>query len=230
MKHDMQVTDTLRVADDRPLDIPDGCRSEANALFAPMDRSCAASVVSAVIARRNRRRSFQAFWIGLSPIAALILVVVLYAGSMSSVLVPSRATSGSMVTVPQVGTGVYDMALENRSGDQEAVRKGFAALAAGHPGPVLRIDVENNSVHKGLLIAWLRISHYDVAAQLEDGQTGVPVSLTLDAAEADQFVSLMVLHDFTGQSPSGLVLSIQSSQEAWMSALQMASFTVSLTR
>jgi hypothetical protein len=110
-----------------------------------------------------------------------------------------------------------------------AAPKNSAMLAVGCPDPALRVDLGGNPVRKGVLLSWLKVGYPDAAAQLETGQSGAIISLTLEAVEVRQFVSIMTLHGFVGREPSGLTLSVHSPSEAWMSALRAASYIVCLT-
>jgi hypothetical protein len=223
MTHEARKTDVLRAVDERPFDLPEGLRAGVSALFAPMDRSIASSIVSAVVARSTRRRSLQAFWLGLSPVVVLAFVAVLYVGGMGLLPASRQVASQGMVAASSPDVRASDFAAK-----EVTAPKNSAMLAVGCPDPALRVDLGGNPVRKGVLISWLRVGYPDAAAQLETGQSGAIVSLTLEAGEVRQFVSIMTLHGFVGQAPSGLALSVQSPSEAWMWALRAASYAVCL--
>ncbi|MHB8070903.1 MAG: hypothetical protein ACYDHF_02940 [Candidatus Cryosericum sp.] len=221
MIDDTRTTQVVKAGDERPFDLPEELKAELNALFAPMDRSVAASVVSTVEAHSRRRRSLQALWLGLSPAVALALVAVLYVSGMSVLTVSPSAAPQGMVAASNPDTRASDLV-----GKGLTAPGNLATLAARCSGPALRVDLQRDLVRRGVLASWLRAGHPDVAAQLETLRTGATVSLVLNASETRGFVSLMILHGFVGQAPSGLVLSTQSSLEAWMSALRAASSAV----
>jgi hypothetical protein len=223
MTHEARKTDVLRAVDERPFDLPEGLRAGVSALFAPMDRSIASSIVSAVVARSTRRRSLQAFWLGLSPAVVLAFVAVLYVGGMGLLPASRQVASQGMVAASNPDVRASDFAAKGLTAPENP-----ATLAARSPQPSLKVDLQGDPVRRGILVSWLRAGHPDVAVQLETGESGATVSLALEAGEASRFVSVMVLHGFVGQEPSGLALSVQSPSEAWMWALRAASYAVCL--
>jgi hypothetical protein len=224
MTHDARKTDALRAVDERPFDLPEGVQAELNTLFTPMEHSIASSIVSTVGARSRRARSLQAFWLGLSPAVALAFVAVLYVGGMGLLPASRQVASQGMVAASSPAVRASDFAAK-----EVAAPKNSAMLAVGCPEPALRVDLGGNPVRKGVLLSWLKVGYPDAAAQLETGQSGAIISLTLEAVEVRQFVSIMTLHGFVGREPSGLTLSVHSPSEAWMSALRAASYIVCLT-
>lgn len=225
MTDDARTTQVVKTSDERPFALPDGLRGELDTLFAPMEHSVAAFVVSAIGARGRHVRSLQAFWLGFSPMVAVALAAVLYVGGMG--LAPSlqRFAPQGMVATSSPEIGVNDAATKGLTtpGDDRSM------LATGSATQAVAVEVQIDSVRRGVLVSWLRTDHPDVAGQLETGQPGTVVSFTLDVGETGRFISLMILHGFAGRQASGLALSIQSSSEAWMSALRAASYAVALS-
>lgn len=223
MTRDARRTQPVTASDERSFVFAPEVRTELNALFAPMDRSVAASVVSAIEARGRRRRSLQALWLGMSPVVAVALVAVLYIGGMGLFTASPSAGPQGMVTASGSVAATNDLA-----------EKGFTApavlgaSAVRSSRPALVVHLQGDAARKGVLAAWLRIGHPDAAAELESAAPGATIPLVLDSGEARGFVTLMVLHGFRGYGPSGLLLSAQSSSEAWMSALQAVSSTITL--
>lgn len=215
----------MTASDERPFELPKECRAELNAIFAPMDHSIAGQVVSAIEVRGRHRLSLQALWLGLSPVVAVALVAVLYVGGIGLLTTPPFAVPQGMVAASNADAGAGDLTAKGLTASE-----GMAALAARSTHPALSVDLQGDTVRMGVLISWLRASHPDVAAQLESAPSGSTILLALDAGEVRGFVSLMVLHGFRGSGPSGLLLSIQSSSEAWMSILQAVSNAISVLR
>ena len=223
MTRDARSTQAVTANDERPFEFPKEFRAELNATFAPMDRSIAASVVSAIEARSRHRLSLQAWWLGLSPVVALALVAVLYVGGMGLFSTSPSAVPQGMVAASNAAVGAGDLTAKGL-----AAPESLAALAARSTRPALAVDLQGDAARRGVLISWLRVSHPDVAAQLQSAASGSTIQLVLDAGEVRGFVSLMVVHGFRGRGPSGLLLSIQSSSEAWMSMLRAVSNTISV--
>lgn len=209
--------------DGRPFEFPGELRAELDAMFAPMDHSIAASVVSAVEVRSSHRLSLQALWLGLSPVVALALVAVLYVGGVGLFTTsPSAAPQGMFATSGPV------LDTNDLAGKGLAASEGLATLASRSARPALVVDLQEDVSRKGVLVAWLRASHPDVAAQLESASSGSTILLVLDAGETRGFVSLMVVHGFRGSGPSGLLFSMQSPSEAWVFVLRAVSNVISV--
>ncbi len=223
MTHDARRIHFVKTVEEQPFECPSELRDELDVLFAPMERSIASSVCSAINVHSRRTRSLQAFWLGLSPVLAVALVAVLYVSGIGFLPASTHVGSRTLATASNAEIRTADPAAKGM------LVPGFlASPLTSCAQKVLNVNVQSDPIQRGVLVSWLRAGHPDVAAQLETAEPGAGVTVKLEAGEVHSFVSVMVLHGFTGQSPSGLHLSVQSSSEAWMSALRAASNTVCL--
>jgi len=200
----------------QPLELSAAMRIEACALLAPMDRSLAGSVTAAITVRRSRRRLLQGLWLGLSPVMAVAIVVVLYAGGAMLPRWVSPATPQRTLMSPNPAMGAADTAVSKMASGSE----GMSALATV---PSFRIVLGGDVARRQLLATWLRARHADVAAELDNAVPGHNVFVTLEPDEVQGFSSLMALHGYSGEDPSGLRILPRYSSDSWSSSLDSSS-------
>lgn len=215
----MRTTSETVIDNEQPLELSAAMRIEACALLAPLDRSVAGSVAAAVTLRRSHHRLLQSLWLGLSPVMAVAIVVVLYAGgamlprwlspasSQRAFMSPNPQIDTAVSAVPKVGTGSESM----------------SALAAV---PSFRIILDGDVARRQLLATWLRARHGDAAAELDNAVPGQSVFVTLEPNEVRGFASLMALHGYTGENSSGLRILPRYSAESWSSSLGASSLPI----
>lgn len=206
---------------EQPLELSAELRSEAMALFAPMDRSVASSVTASISRRRSRRRLFQGLWLGLSPVMAAAIVAVLYVGGAVLPRGPSLATSKGAFMPPNAEIHAQDAASSGLVGS-DSIRN----LATACQAPSFHVVLGGNVARRQLLAAWLRARHADVAAELDNAVPGQDIFLTLEPDEVQGFSSLMALHGFVRQEPSGLRTVPRYSLVSWASSLEVSSLSV----
>jgi len=214
----MRTSNEIMSDNQRPLDLSAELRSEVSTLFAPMDRSLASSVTAVISMRRSRRRLLQGLWLGLSPVMAVAIVAVLYAGGAVLPRRLSPATSQGAFTSPNPEVSVADSTMKGLVGSE-----GVSALGTA---PSFRVVLNGDIARRQLLATWLRARHADVAVELDNVTPGREVSLTLEPDEVQGFSSLMALHGFVGQEPSGLRTVPRYSLASWASSLEVSSLSV----
>jgi len=216
----MRITSEIMIDNEEPLELSAAMRSEVSALFAPMDRSLAGSVTAVIGMRRSRRRLLQGLWLGFSPVMAIVIVAVLYVSGAVLPRTLSLATSGAALLAPSPEFRVADATPKGFFGSQ-----GSTVLATV---PTFRVMLEGDVARRQLLVTWLRVRHADVALELETAVPGSKVTLTLEPDEVRGFASLMALHGFIGQEPSGLHVVARFSPETWASSLGTSSLVICL--
>jgi hypothetical protein len=216
----MRIASEIMIDNEDPLELSAAMRSEVSALFAPMDRSLASSVTAAIGMRRSRRRLLQGLWLGLSPVMAVAIVAVLYISGTFLPRTLSLATSGGALLAPNPEFRVADATPKGFFGSQ-----GSAVLGTV---PSFRVMLEGDVARRQLLVIWLRVRHADAALELETAVPGSEVTLTLEPDEVRGFASLMALHGFIGQEPSGLHVVARFSPETWASSLGTSSLVICL--
>lgn len=204
---------------EQPLELSAELRSEAMALFAPMDHSVACSVTASICMRRSRRRLLQGLWLGLSPVMAVAIVAVLYTGGALLPRWLSSATSQRAFMSATPPIAVADNAISKGTAGSESV----SALARV---PSSRIVLDGDVARRRLLVTWLRARHADVAAELDNALPGQDIFLTLEPDEVQGFSTLMTLNGFVGQEPSGLRTVPRYSLTSWASSLEASSLSV----
>jgi len=223
MAHDMRKINEMMSDNEQPFELPAELRSEASALFAPMDRSLASSVTAAIGMRRSRRRLLQGLWLGFSPVMAVAIVAALYVGGAVLPRTLSLATSKRAVFAPNAEIRATDAAPNVLVGSEN-----IPALGTARQGPSFRVVLEGDVARRQLLVTWLRARHADVALELDSAVSGREVALTLEPDEVPGFVALMALHGFTGQEPSGLRVVARFSLGTWASSLGTSSLFICL--
>jgi hypothetical protein len=223
MTHDMRTTHEIMSDNEQSLELSAELRSEVAALFAPMERSLAHSVTAVIGVRRSRRRLLQGLWLGLSPIMAIAIVVVLYVGGAVMPRTLSLATSKTAVFAPNVKTRAQDTSPNGLVGSEN-----MPTLATASRAPSFCVVLEGDVARRQLLVTWLRARHADVALELDTAVPGYEVALTLQPDEVRGFVALMALHGFTGQKPSGLRTVARCSPASWASSLGTSSLFICL--
>lgn len=208
---------------EQPLELSAELRSEVSALFAPMGRSLAESVTVAISRRRSRRRLLQSLWLGFSPVMAVAIVAVLYAGGAVLPRTLPLATSSGALLAPNPEFRVADAAPKGLVGSENA-----PALGIAHSVSSFRVVLEGDVARRQLLVMWLRVTHADIAMELDSAVPGREVALTLEPDEVQGFVALMALHGFMGQESSGLRTIVRFSLESWTSSLSTSSLFICL--
>ena len=221
MAHDMRKTNEMMSDNEQPFELPAELRSEASALFAPMDRSLASSVTAAISMRRSRRRLLQGLWLGFSPVMAVAIVAVLYVGGAVLPRRPSLATSKGALFAPNPEIRAADTAPNVLVGSEN-----IPALAIACQAPSFRVVLEGNVARRQLLVTWLRARHADVALELDTAVPASEVALTLEPDEVPGFAALMSLHGFMGQEPSGLRTVARCSPMFWATSLGTSSLFI----
>ncbi|RIE05755.1 hypothetical protein [Candidatus Cryosericum terrychapinii] len=216
----MRITSEIMIDNEEPLELSAAMRSEVSELFAPMDRSLAGSVTAVIGMRRSRRRLLQGLWLGFSPVMAIVIVAVLYVGGAVLPRTLSLATSGAALLAPNPEFRIADATPKGFFGSQ-----GSAVLGTA---PSFRVMLEGDIARRQLLAMWLRVRHVDAALELETAVRGSEVTLTLEPDEVRTFASLMALHGFIGQEPSGLHVVARFSPETWASSLGTSSLVICL--
>ena len=216
----MRTTSETVIDNEQPLQLSAAMRAEAYVLLAPMDRSVAGSITAAVTLRRSHRRLLQSLWLGLSPVMAVAIVVVLYAGGamLPRWLSPAASQRAFMSPNPEVSFG--DSTMKGLVGSEGTSALGTAAS--------FRVVLNGDIARRQLLATWLRARHSDVAVELDSAVPGQDVFLTLEPDEVRGFVALMALHGFIGEDPSGLRILPRSSSESWLSSLSTSSLFICL--
>jgi hypothetical protein len=220
MTHDMRTTNKMMIDNELPLDLSAELRSEVAALFAPMDRSLASSITVSIGMRRSRRRLLQGLWLGLSPVMAVAIIAVLYAGGAVLPRRLSPATSQGAFMSPNPEVSVADSTMKGLVGSE--------GVSAFGTAPSFRVVLNGDIARRQLLATWLRARHSDVAVELDSAVPGQDVFLTLEPDEVRGFSSLMALHGFIGEDPSGLRILPRSSSESWLSSLSTSSLFISI--
>lgn len=196
-------------------------------LFAPMDRSVASSVTTAVCTRCSHRRRVQGLWLGLSPVVTVAIVALLYLGGTVSTRLPSLSALNSVskgaLPAPNQESRVTDTAVTDSFLAPPAHSEGVQSLGAMCQEPSFCIILEGDSSRRQLLVTWLRARHADVSVALETAMPGSEVILMLGPDEIHGFAVLMALHGFTGQGLSGLTTVARFSFESWESILNASS-------
>jgi hypothetical protein len=223
MAHDMRKTNEMMSDNEQPLELSAELRSEASALFAPMDRSLASSVTAAIGMHRSRRRLLQGLWLGFSPVMAVAVVAALYVGGATLPRTLSLATSKRAVFAPNAEIRAQDAAANGLVGSEN-----IPTLAAACRPSSFRVLLGGNVARRQLLATWLRARHADVALELDTAVPGGEVALTLEPDEVRGFAALMALHGFMGQQPSGLRIVARFSLETWASSLDTSSLFICL--
>jgi len=219
MIHDMRTSDDIASENKQPLELSAELRSEVSALFAPMDRSLASSVMAVISMRRSRRRLLQGLWLGFSPVMAVAIVAMLYVGGATLPRTLSLATSKRAVSAPNAEIRAQDAAGSGLVGSES-----IPVLDAACRVPSFRVMLKGDVARRQLLATWLRARHADVALELDTAAPGREIALTLESDEIRGFAALMALHGFTGQEPSGLSTIARCSPESWASSLGTSSF------
>jgi len=223
MTHDMRTTNEIMSDNEQPLDLSAELRSEVAALFAPMDRSLASSVTAVISMRRSRRRLLQGLWLGFSPVMAVAIVAALYVGGAVLPRTLSLATSKTAVFAPNAKIRAQDAAGSGLVGSEN-----IPTLATACRVPSFRVMLKGDVARRQLLATWLRARHADVALELATAVPGRDVALTLEPDEVRGFATLMALHGFIGEEPSGLRIVARSSLETWASSLDTSSLFICL--
>lgn len=223
MTHDMRKTNEMMNDNEQPLELSAELRSEASALFAPMDRSLASSVTAAIGMRRSRRRLLQGLWLGFSPVMAVVIVAALYVGGAVMPRTLSLATSKRAVFAPNAEIRAQDAAPKGLVGLEDLPALGTACRV-----PSFRVVLEGDVARRQLLVTWLRARHADVALELDTAVPGREVALTLEPDEVGGFAALMALHGFMGQEPSGLRTVARCSPASWATSLGTSSLFICL--
>jgi hypothetical protein len=216
----MRTTDEMMGDNEQRLELSAAMRSEVSALFAPMDHSLASSVTAAIGMRRSRRRLLQGLWLGFSPVMAIVIVAVLYVGGAVLPRTLSLATSNGALLAPNPEFRAADAAPKGLVDSQ-----GSAVLGTA---PSFRVMLQGDVARRQLLVMWLRVRHADAALELETAVPGGEVTLTLEPDEVRGFASLMALHGFIGEEPSGLRTLPRFSPEPWVSSLGTSSLVIRL--
>lgn len=214
MKFDHWTSDLA----ERPLNLPDELRRDLAAELRPMERSIAISVMSAVHSERTHRRSLQSLWLGLSPVMAVLVVVVLYVGGAMWPASMPMQMSGATLRVQDTAP-VTDAA-------QGAILKSTGSPKVACQPRTPRVLLGGDGLHKQVLVTWLRQKHADTAQELENAAPGQEVSVTLDAAEVRDFVNLMVITGFSGEGASGLRIVPGCSLASWSSVIDSPTLMV----
>ncbi|MGB9667178.1 MAG: hypothetical protein ACPL2N_07685 [Candidatus Cryosericum sp.] len=203
---------------EQPLNLPDALRRDLAAELRPMERSIAVSVMSAVHNERMHRRSLQSLWLGLSPVMAVLVVVVLYVGGAMWPASMPMQTSGAALRV-QNSAPVTDAA-------PEVMLKSTGSPKVACQPRTPRVLLGGDGLRKQVLVTWLRQKHADTAQELENAAPGQEVSVTLDAGEVRDFVNLIVVNGFSGEGASGLRIVPGYSLASWLSVIDSAALTV----
>ncbi len=221
MTHDMRKSNDIMDDNQQSLELSAKLHNEVVALFAPMDRSVAGSVMTAVSVHRSHRRWLQGLWLGLSPVMAVAIVAVLYAGGA---LLPGRMSSA---TLQQAFSPPNSEIHAQDTAPKGPVRSGnIWTLTAEGPASSLRVVLDGSVVRRRLLAGWLRARHADVAAKLDNAVPGQDVFLTLESDEIQGFASLMALHGYNGEEPSGLRILPRYSVDSWSSSVGRLSLLI----
>lgn len=214
----MRIASEIMIDNEEPLELSAAMRSEVSSLFAPMDRSLASSVTAAIGMRRSRRRLLQSLWLGFSPVMAIVIVAVLYVGGAVLPRTLSLATSGAALLAPNPEFRIADATPKGFFGSQ-----GSAVLGTARS---FRVMLEGDVARRQLLVMWLRVRHADVALELDAAVPGGEVALTLEPDEVRGFASLMALHGFIGEAPSGLRILPRFSPQSWSRSLGTSSLFI----
>jgi len=214
----MRIASEIMIDNEEPLELSAAMRSEVSSLFAPMDRSLASSVTAAIGMRRSRRRLLQSLWLGFSPVMAIVIVAVLYVGGAVLPRTLSLATSGAALLAPNPEFRIADATPKGFFGSQ-----GSAVLGTARS---FRVMLEGDVARRQLLVMWLRVRHADAALELETAVPGGEVALTLEPDEVRGFASLMALHGFIGEAPSGLRILPRFSPQSWSRSLGTSSLFI----
>jgi hypothetical protein len=150
---------------------------------------------------------------------AVAIVVVLYVGGAALPLWLSPAASQRAFMAPNPQFNVADTAVPKVAAGSE----GMSALATV---PSFRILLDGDVARRQLLATWLRARHDDVAAELDNAVPGQDVFVTLEPDEVQGFSSLMALHGYNGEDPSGLRILPRYSADSWSSRLRISSFLI----
>ncbi|MHB8108145.1 MAG: hypothetical protein ACYDH4_12080 [Candidatus Cryosericum sp.] len=216
----MRTANEIVIDNEEPLELSAAMRTEVSALLAPMDRSLSGSITAAITVRRSHRRLLQGLWLGLSPVIAVAIVAVLYAGGAILPRWLSPAMSQRTLMSPNPEIGIADSTMKGLAGSE-----GMSALGTA---PSFMIVLDGDVTHRQLLVTWLRARHAGAAAELDNAVPGQDVFLTLEPDEVWGFSSLMALHGYSGEDPSGLRILPRSSSELWSSSLAASSLFISI--
>ena len=102
----------------------------------------------------------------------------------------------------------------------------IGTLATACQAPSFRVVLDGSVARRQLLATWLRARHADVAAELDNAVPGQDVFLTLEPDEVQGFASLMALHGYSGEEPSGLRMLPRYSADSWSSSLGSSSLLI----
>ena len=165
-------------------------------LFAPMECSVVDAVMGCIDRTQSRRRRIQSLVLGVSPIVAVAVVLVLYLGAGVAPWGASESAPKAFVaSAPQAGgqrlgdAGEWDMKL---------------TAASVSPEVAYTVDVRGDSPRRQLLAGWLMSDHVDAARQLGDVETGQSVVVELAPNEASELEAFLKLHQYVVQEQSGL--------------------------
>lgn len=221
MKNNSERTDSQMEKNERPLHLSSDLRMELNDLFAPMERSIVSSVMATVAKHRSHVRSWQAIGLGLSPVMAIMVVVMLY---ISCAVFPTRAEwtrSGMTMTTSGAGNEAQDAASKDLMNPASSM-----TLSASLARSQMILDMSDDPVRLQIIASWLRASHPDVAEEVASAEHGNAVSFVLESGEITSFASVLSIYGFTGQTTWGLRILPGSAASVWSLALTVASDTV----
>lgn len=218
MTHDMRKNNDIMDDNQQSLELSAKQHNEVVALFAPMDRSVAGSVMTAVSVHRSHRRWLQGLWLGLSPVMAVAIVAVLYVGGAVLPRGLSLATSKGAFVPPNAEIQAQDATRNGPVGSDS-----IGTLATACQAPSIHVVLDGSVVRRQLLATWLRTRHADVAAELDNAVPGQDVFLTLEPDEVQGFASLMALHGYSGEALSGLRMLPRYSADSWSTSVGSSS-------
>ncbi len=171
-------------------------RQQAADLFAPMECSVADAVMECINRTRVRRRHIQGLVLGLSPVVAVAVVLVLYLGAG----VAPWGTGGSTTVGPLKSA---PLASGQRLGAQAELDTNFAAAMVS-PAWDYTVDVRGDRVRRQLLVSWLMSDHEDAARQLSDVEAPQSLVLDLGPHEDSELEAFLKLHHYVVEEQSGL--------------------------
>ena len=205
---------------EEPLKLSAELRGELTELFGTMDHSVANRVMATVTSERARRRTMQSLWLGLSPVLAVLMVIMLYVGG--SIVPAAFSTQASRLAMGSPGAAGFT---DSAPKAMLTSPKPSASAAACQP-PSLHIMLHGDTLLRQTLIIWLRSRQPDVALQVEQAASGESVAFDLNANETASFAALMVVHGFVGQSEAGLRVASGYSFAWWISNLNASSLHI----
>ena len=217
----MKTTNQTVIDNEEPLELTATMRKEFAALLAPMDRSLVNSVTASIGVRRSHRRLLEGLWLGLSPVMAVAIVVLLYVGGAILPRRMSLMVSGGAFIAPNA-----EVQIEGSTPKAAVDSTTVSSLAATRWAPSFRILLDGDVARRQLLATWLRARHPDVALMLDTAVPGSEVSLILEPDEVPGFAVLMALHGFIGEAPSGLRILPRFSPQSWSRSLGTSSLFI----